>query len=503
MLSVAISRSLTVLRTVLWLILVASGGSVRAQEVMLDVAFPNLPVLDRPVDIQRTAAEPGRLFVVEQGGVIVSFLEDDATALDTLADLRDVVLADPDVASWEEGLLGLAFHPDFAANGHVFVYYNAFPNTAGGPHRSIVSRFTVSPGAPPRIDRSSEVVLFDLPQFIVWHNGGQLAFHPSETEANLYISLGDGGGAGDPFENGQDLTELYGSILRVNVDEASDDLPYGIPADNPFVGNAEGFREEIWAYGLRNPWRFSIDPATGWLWVGDVGQYLREEVSVIAEPGTNLGWDVKEGPFCFETPDPGEPSCSDPTLQDPVWWYPHEDGNGSVTGGRVYRGSALPDLVGQYVYADFLTGRIWALDTESIGGPFNREIAGGFQVATFGLDPDGELYVASFNGRIYKLVPRPVSADSGPESQGAGLTLAGPNPVRSATTLSVNVAEPGLVRVVVYDVLGREVAVVWDGVLGRGSHPLRWSVAGLAPGLYLARMETASASSTIRLTVTR
>ena len=406
----------------------------------------------------------------------------DGAEPDTLADLRDIVLADPNVVSWEEGLLGLAFHPGFATNDYLFVYYTAYPLEAGGNHRSIVSRFTVT-GDPARVDRASEVVLIDLPQPLVWHNGGQLAFHPLEGEPNLYIALGDGGGSGDPLEYAQDRTVLHGSILRINVDETTGELPYGIPADNPFVGNAEGWREEIWAFGLRNPWRFSIDPATGWLWVGDVGQNTREEVSVIAEGGANLGWDVKEGPFCFEEPDPGEPPCDDPRLTDPIWWYPHQAGNASVTGGRVYRGTALPDFVGHYFYADFISGRIWALDAESAGGPFNTEVFDAFQISTFGVDADGELYVASFDGRIYKIVPVPVNAEDAATADASRLVLAGPNPVRTRTALSVAMAVPGVARVVVYDVLGREVAVLWDGVLGAGRHPIPWAVDGVAPGV--------------------
>lgn len=467
----------------------------------LENAFPSLPSLDRPVDLQRTPGAPGRLFIVEQGGVVLSVDEaTDGAMPDTLVDLTDVVM--DIMPSWEEGLLGLAFHPDYAANGYLFVYYNTFPEVEDGPHRSIISRFTVA-GESGRVDRSTEVVLFDIPQPLPWHNGGQLAFHPLEEAANLYISFGDGGGGGDPFNHAQDRSTLFGSVLRVDVDGAQGELPYGIPDDNPFVGNDDGWREEIWAYGLRNPWRFSIDPVTGWLWVGDVGQSLREEVSVIAGPGANLGWDVKEGPFCYDEPDVGEPLCSDPTLTDPIWWYPHENGDGSVTGGRVYRGTAIPDLAGQYVYADFISGRIWALDAESVGGPFNNELVQGFQVSTFGLDANDELYVASFNGRIYRLVQDPVSAEAGPGEHSLGLSLTGPNPVRAATTLAVDLDVARAARVAVYDVLGRRVQTVWDGTLTAGRHTLRLSAEGLAPGLYVVRLEAGATSSSVRLTVLR
>lgn len=471
-------------------------------QVTFDDAFPDLPDLDRPVDLQR-APGSDRLFVVQQPGLIVSFEDDEAVSvMDTLLDLRDVVNTEP---SWEEGLLGLAFHPDYEANGHFFVHYTTYPEAEGGPHRTIISRFTVPLHERPKADPASEVVLLDLDQPLSWHNGGQLAFHPHEEEPNLYLSLGDGGGGGDPLDNAQDRSTLFGSILRINVGERSEGRNYGIPPDNPFVGNEEGWREEIWAYGLRNPWRFSFDPETGHLWVGDVGQNLWEEVSVVTEPGANLGWDVKEAVFCFGTPGPGEPDCEDPALLDPIWWYLHEDGNNSVSGGHVYHGTALPELAGKYVYGDFVSGRVWALDFEGLDEPINEEIGQLTHVSAFGVDADGELLVASFDasvrwGRIYR-IGRGVASEpaAGPPAEPM-LRLDGPNPFRDGTRLRVVLATPGPVRVALYDVLGREIAVVHEGVLPVGEHPLTLRADGLAPGTYHVRLTAGADHATLPVT---
>lgn len=477
---------------VLPLLLALGGPDARAQ-VTFDDAFPLLPDFDRPVDIQR-APGSDRLFVVQQSGLVVSFVDAEAvSAVDTLLDLRAVVNTTP---SWEEGMLGLAFHPDYETNGYFFVHYTTFPEEEGGPHRTIIARFTVASHEPPVADPASEAVLFDLPQPYRWHNGGQLAFHPHENEPNLYLSLGDGGGGCDPFENGQDRTTLFGTILRVNVDEAAGKRNYGIPPDNPYVGNTEGWREEIWAYGLRNPWRFSFDPATGHLWVGDVGQNQWEEITVVTEPGANLGWKVKEAVSCTCTPaDPDAPACDDPDLLDPIWWYFHEDLNNSVSGGHVYHGTAVPELTGTYVYGDFVSGRVWALDFEGPEEPVNQEIGRLPHVSAFGVDADGELLVASFDhslmrGRLYRIV-RSVAAEPGAQAHEAvALRLDGANPFRDGTRLRGTMLVPGPARVALFDALGREVAVLYDGPLAAGEHTFELRASGLVPGTYHARLTT-------------
>ena len=464
-------------------------------QVALEEAFPALPTFERPVDIQRA---PGgqRLFVVEQSGLIVSFDgEANASVVDTVLDLRGRVFAQGawPGATWEEGMLGLAFHPDYEENGHFFVYYNA-PPEGDEPHTSRIARFTMESGEPPVADDSSELVLLDIPQPSGWHNGGQIAFHPDEEAANLYIALGDGGGIRDPLDHAQNRTTLFGSILRIDVDNPAGGLNYGIPPDNPFVGNEEGWREEIWAYGLRNPWRFSFDPATGHLWVGDVGQGTHEEVTVIEEGGENLGWDVVEGRHCYED----EELCDDSefleSLLDPIYIYWHNSqGNYSISGGHVYHGSDVPELAGQYVFGDFMSGRVWALDYEGRDEPVATELGQLTHVSAFGVDARGELLIATFNedlarGRLYRMV-RSVSVEAGavPREERL-LRLVGPNPFGEGTRLQAALPEPGPVLVAVYDVLGREVAVLHDGPLPAGEHAFMLRADALAPGRYYVRL---------------
>jgi glucose/arabinose dehydrogenase len=237
----------------------------------------------------------------------------------------------------------------------------------------------------------AERVLLEAHQFQSNHNGGGLTF---DNNGYLYLALGDGGGAGDNEDNAQDPTNLLGAILRLEVTESSP--YYVIPVNNPFVDNGDGWREEIFAYGLRNPWRISVDPVTNHIWAGDVGQATWEEIDVI-ESGKNYGWDCREGAHTYTGP-PGSPSVRcrglGVPLVDPVFEYQHDAGNISITGGYVYRGTALPGLVGKYVYADYGSGRIWAFDPF---GPTNVELVDApFRVSSFGVDEDGELYFLEY-----------------------------------------------------------------------------------------------------------
>lgn len=308
----------------------------------------------------------------------------------------------------ELGLLGLAFHPQYQTNGYFYVNYTA--GSAGAPRtRSTrVSRFQVSPTDPDKADPASETILLEFPQPFDNHNGGQLAFGP---DGYLYIATGDGGSGGDPLDNAQNLTSLLGKILRIDVDSAS--APYGIPPDNPFAGNARGYREEIFASGLRNPWRLSFDQPTGRIWVADVGQATWEEVDVI-QSGRNYGWDCREGGHAYTGP-PGGPStacASAVDLVDPVWEYRHETGNISVTGGYVYRGPTVATLTGRYIYADFGSGRVWALSYDGVNPPLNAQIVDApFFISSFGLDRNGELFVVQYgaSGGIHRLVQTFVS----------------------------------------------------------------------------------------------
>lgn len=348
-------------------------------------AFPNLS-FSRPLDLQHAGDNSGRLFVVEQAGVIHVFENDPSVESSTVfLDIQSQV----DDSGNEEGLLGLAFHPNYKNNGYFYVNY-----TPNNPDRTIISRFQVSGQNPNQADQSSETEILSFAQPYSNHNGGQLAFGP---DGYLYIAVGDGGSGGDPQGNGQDRSTLLGSILRIDVDTPENGENYGIPPDNPFAGNSTGFQEEIFAYGLRNPWRFSFDADNGQLWAGDVGQNSYEEIDII-EAGNNYGWNIMEGAHCFESG-----SCDQSGLTPPVWEYGRNQGI-SVTGGFVYRGPTLDSLTGQYIYADFGFGTIWALDNSNPAEPKNTQLLrADFPISSFGVDANNELYICGFDGSIYKL----------------------------------------------------------------------------------------------------
>ena len=361
----------------------------------IEEAFPNL-TFSRPTDLQSARDGSGRLFVVEQDGVIRVFKNDPAEKASTVfLDLRSRV----NTAGNEMGMLGLAFHPEFKTQAEFFVDYTA---TKLAKRITRVSRFS-APAKQSGGIASSEETVIEIDQPYSNHNGGQVAFGP---DGMLYVALGDGGAGGDPQGNAQDTRSLLGKLLRIDVSKK----PYAIPADNPYAPGSSHARGEIFAYGLRNPWRFSFDRANGELWCGDVGQNTYEEIDII-EKGKNYGWDCREGMHPYQPSSERSKRCDDASnLIDPVWEYGRSEGI-SVTGGYVYRGKALPDLVGWYVYADYGSGNIWALRMEN-GKAVNRLLThADILISTFGVDEHDELYICAHNPggdptRIYKLVAK-------------------------------------------------------------------------------------------------
>jgi uncharacterized repeat protein (TIGR03806 family) len=349
-------------------------------------AFPHL-TFTRPVEFTHAGDGTDRLFVVEQDGRIRVFPNrSDGTDTKVFLDLRDVVRREHN----EEGLLGLAFHPDFRTNGQFFVFYS------GTPRGSVVSRFRVSRDDPDRADRTSEEKLIQWTKPYGNHNGGCLRFGP---DGQLYISVGDGGLGGDPHANGQSLETLLAKILRIDVDHKDAGRNYAVPRDNPFADRGGNVCGEIWAYGLRNVWRFSFDRSTGTLWAGDVGQDRHEEIDVIVRGG-NYGWNIREGKHAL---DPNAERSPVGAFIDPVLDYPRVEGK-SVTGGLVYRGRRLPELVGAYLYADFISGNVWALRWDGKRVTANRKIARtSLLISAFGEDEAGETYVTAFDGFVYRL----------------------------------------------------------------------------------------------------
>lgn len=352
-------------------------------DIRMVAAFPNL-MFEQPLDLAWPDDGTNRLFIVEQPGRIW-MIENDSTTSDRTLFLD--ITARVEDEGWEEGLLGLAFHPEYATNGYFYVNY-----TATNPDRTVISRFTVEPTDPNAADPAGEHEILSFRQPYSNHNGGCLKFGP---DGYLYIGVGDGGSAGDPQGNGQDRTSLLGTILRIDIDNPAGGNAYGIPADNPFAGNSDGYAEEIYAWGLRNPWRFSFDPPTGRLWAADVGQNRIEEVDLIVSGG-NYGWNIMEGSECYEAM-----TCDTAGLILPVAEYQHSQGK-SITGGFVYRGSLVPELTGMYIYADFLSGRVWGLTYDQGAGSPALLVNSGLSIASFGIDRSNELYALAFDGKIYR-----------------------------------------------------------------------------------------------------
>jgi glucose/arabinose dehydrogenase len=351
----------------------------------------------RPLLLTGASDGTNRIFVgSEYGAILVWPNRPDAKEMKTFLDIRERVQYTDQQN--EEGFLGLAFHPRYKENGEFFVYYTA-KATKAKPHLSVISRFRVSKDDPNRADPNSEEVLLTIDQPYWNHNGGTIVFGP---DGYLYIGLGDGGLRDDPHGNGQNLKTLLGSILRIDIDYKDPGLKYAIPKDNPFANRGDKARGEIWAYGIRNVWRIAFDRKTGELWAGDVGQDTWEEIDIIVRGG-NYGWNLREAFHKFG------PKGSDPRpdLIEPILEYNHSVGK-SITGGSVYRGKQVPALVGKYVYADYVTGQIWALtyDPKKKQVTANQTIQQkGLPILSFGEDDDGEVYFLTQNGGIYKFAP--------------------------------------------------------------------------------------------------
>ncbi len=362
-----------------------SGPTPPAGDIQVGRVFPALSFQEM-TNLVQPDGTTDLIFVTEQRGVIYAFSANSSQQAGIFLDITDRVNRGGD----EEGLLGLAFDPAYQQNGYFYVYYSA-----ANPRRSVVSRFNLDQQNADMADPQSEVIIMEVAQPYANHNGGQLVFGP---DGYLYIGLGDGGSAGDPHGNGQNLGTLLGKILRIDVSGLSAPGDYTIPVDNPFVGTG-GARAEIWAFGLRNPWRFSFDSQTGLLWAGDVGQGSWEEIDIIVK-GANYGWNIMEGLHCY-LPSTG---CNQSGLTLPIFEYDHSQGC-SITGGYVYRGDQTPSLQGSYIYGDYCSGKIWALTYD--GGAVTENILlvdSGLSITSFSEDPAGNLYILDRQGGIYTLV---------------------------------------------------------------------------------------------------
>lgn len=381
-----------------WLMLLGCSNSTVAIDIpekqMDGIDFEQVLTecnFELPVQIEQVEDGTDRYFVLGQRGLIylVDGLDDDEAEIFLEIETRYHRREN------EEGLLGIAFHPNFRSNKKFYLYYTA-PDE---PKRSIISEFTVSADDDNRADPDSERIIMELPQPYWNHNGGTLLFGP---DGYLYIALGDGGLAHDPHGNGQNTETLLGSILRIDVNKTEGDKNYGIPPENPFAGQPDQGLPEIYAYGLRNVWRMNFDPETGKFWCADVGQDDWEEIDIIV-PGGNYGWNFREGAHEFKHAPDREP---EEQLIDPIFDYSHEIGR-SVTGGRVYRGEKFPKLVGKYIFGDYVTGAVWALevDHDKEQAVANHVIrSSGPPVASFGSDLSGDEVFLIDRQRITRMI---------------------------------------------------------------------------------------------------
>ncbi len=368
-------------------------GVLPAAETIPDLQL--LPVasgLQQPLQVVNAGDGSGRLFAVERDGRLKEFHAEGKPT--TVFDL--VTQVEQPNGYHEEGLLSVAFHPQFATNRAVFAYYSK-----QNPKRTRLSRFTWPKDAV-RVDSASEQVVLEVAQPHPNHKGGTILFGQ---DGMLYLSLGDGGSGGDPSGNGQKLDTLLAKVLRLDVDHPTTERAYGIPADNPFVKKA-GARPEIWAYGLRNVWRMSVDRQTGAIWAADVGQDQWEEIDVIVKGG-NYGWNIREGTHPFRD------GKRTPDMIEPILDYGHDQGK-SITGGFVYRGRAIAGLQGVYLYGDYQNGRVWGVRVAANGADgTSQKVTAQRQLldtrlplASFGEDEAGELYVVGLNGEVSRIVSK-------------------------------------------------------------------------------------------------
>ncbi len=441
-------------------------------------AFPNL-TFSSPVFFTHAGDGTNKNYVVERTGLIRVFQNDsNTTSATTFLDCTARI----NLSYLERGLLGLAFHPNYATNRFFYVYY-----TAAGTGNCIVARFTRNASNPLIADSNSQLILMTIPHSQYQnHNGGMLMFGQ---DGYLYIGVGDGGSEGDPNLNGQNTNTWLAKILRIDVNNPQGGNNYGIPPNNPFISG--GGLPEIYNVGMRNPWRFSQDPVTGQIYVGDVGQNTYEEIDTIKNGG-NYGWSIMEGFHCYN-PSTG---CNMTGLVLPIKEYQHVSGQCSIAGGYVYRGSRRPELVGRYIYGDYCTGRIWKLRLQ--GGVLvedsvllNTSPFGSNALSSFGVDQNNELYACKLTspGAIYRFTSSVTGIEqTGIEAEGYRLEQNYPNPFNPATSISFTIAKANFVTLKVYDVLGKEEQTLVNGNKIAGEYKVTWDASNFPSGVYFYKL---------------
>ncbi|UZO79352.1 PQQ-dependent sugar dehydrogenase [Aquimarina sp. ERC-38] len=427
------------MKTCIYIILLCLSPFIYAQDIDIELVADGFSF---PVFVTNAGDE--RLFVVEQEGAIKIIEENGTVAIADFLNIQDRVFFIR--RGGEPGLLGLAFHPEYATNGFFYVNYT---HSANNQISTRISRFSRNTNNPNLADPNSELILLEFNQPFSNHNGGDITFG---TDGLLYIASGDGGSGGDPMENSQNINNLLGKILRIDVDAPA---PY-IPSDNPFVNKAGA--DEIWAYGLRNPWRFSFDSQTNDLWIADVGQNAFEEINKTPGniAGQNFGWDCREGGEKFN-PTRDDTACPSDltTLIDPIATYNHVGSAKSVTGGYVYRGTQYPSLQGLYIFGDYLTNEIGTIDSNNTNDGItwvNSSITRG--ISSFGIDSKNELYIIDYGGVVYRVIDENTLGSENPDIVDFSIY---PNPATDQIRITY---EKNIKNIIIFDVQGKQVKKV-------------------------------------------
>ena len=432
---------------------------------------------NKPLEMVPANDGSSRLFIVGQRGVIniVDPLQPSLPAK-TFLDISDRVSP----SGLEPGLLGLAFHPQFSVNRYFYVYY-----TKDTPARSFIARYQVSPTNPDSALKDSELIIFTNTLTSASHYGGKIDFGRDKF---LYIALGMGNGQNDPSNNSQNLTNVMGKVLRINVDSSSGGNNYSIPSTNPFIDSTSAVRKEIYAWGFRNPWKFNFD-STGTMWLGDVGQNLYEEIDIVNK-GKNYGWRIMEGFNCFN------PAVCDTTgLVKPIYVYSHGLGN-SITGGYVCYSPNLPLIQNRYIFGDYGTGRIWALNTTTTPATADQLIDSPYQISSFGTDKFKNIYICSIgDSKIYKLVDVGVQVININESRDYAISKNYPNPFNPSTIIQFNVPEKSFVSLKIYNSLGKEIKTLANESMPEGTRQIQFNAENITSGVYYYRITMSGISS--------
>lgn len=475
------------------ILIIVTAGKITAQYGS-EEAFPNLPAFEFPIEFTTAGDGTNRIFIVQQGGII--YVIDNTPLVSTrkvFLDISDKVTP----SGGEAGLLGLAFHPNYENNRYFYVNYTSGTN----PIVSHVARFQVSITNPDSALKSSELNLITLPQPYTNHNGGCLRFGPDNY---LYIAFGDGGWGGDPHNYGQNTSVLLGKILRIDVNTASGGNNYSIPPTNYFADSTGTQKKEIYAWGLRNPWKFSFDSVTGRLWCGDVGQDAREEVDII-ENGKNYGWNKMEGFLCY--PEPGTCDTAGRKFTLPVIDYPRTSGQ-SITGGYVYRGTEIPLLIGKYIYTDFESANIWALTYNGPGNVTNEILYDApYRVSAFGIDNSNKLYFFSYyTGRIYKLTgpPTTVTPVNNKIPNAFNLMQNYPNPFNPVTKITFAIPSASSVSLKIFDINGKLVTELMNSeYIQPGNYSREFNAAGFVSGVYIYKLTAGNFTASKRMVLVK